>query len=65
MVMMLVGHVAISDGNDKEVEVEKRPWCEEMMEVGCERGLDVTLWRKCNDEPALEIEIIRLAFNED
>jgi len=25
MVMMLVGHVAISDGNDKEVEVEKKP----------------------------------------
>jgi hypothetical protein len=35
------------------------------MEVNSERGLDVTLWRKCNDEPALGIEIIRLAFNED
>jgi hypothetical protein len=34
------------------------------MEVGCERGLDVTLWRKCNDKSALEIEIIRLTFNE-
>ena len=63
--MMLVGHVADFHGDVEEVEVEKKPWCEEMMEVDCERGLDVTLWRKCNDEPALGIEIIRLAFNED
>ena len=64
MVMVLVGHVAISDGNNEELEVEKKPWREEMMEVNSERGLDVTFWRKCNDESALEIEIIRITFNE-
>jgi hypothetical protein len=35
------------------------------MEVDSELGLDVTFWRKCNDEFVLEIEIIRLGFNKD
>ena len=64
-VMMVVGHVADSDGSVKEVEVEKKSWCEVMMEVDSKRVLDVTFWRKCNDEFVLEIEIIRLGFNKD